>query len=65
MSKGTRTSRSTGSPRKRAPGDLCVETVEKVSLDKFGALCAKSDLVEWLTINDLQVGRGQMTHERG
>jgi hypothetical protein len=42
-----------------------VETVEKVSLDKFGALDAKSAFVEWLSINDLQVGRGQMTHEKG
>ena len=42
-----------------------VETVEKVSLDKCDALCAKSDFVEWFTINDLQVGKGQMTHEKG
>ncbi len=46
-------------------GELCVETVEKVPLDKFGALCAKSDFVESLTINDFRVGRGQMAHEKG
>jgi hypothetical protein len=42
-----------------------VETVEKVSLDEFDALRAKSDFVECFTINDLQVGKGQMTHEKG
>ena len=39
-------------------------TVEKVNLDKFAALCAKSDFVERLAINDLQMGKGQMTHEK-
>jgi hypothetical protein len=52
------TSRCTGSPINLAPGELLVESVEKVPKRIFGQDAGKSDFIEYATINDLILGKG-------
>jgi hypothetical protein len=54
-------SKSTG--RLAAAGDLHVEAVEKVPRQILGRDAEKSDLIECATINDLMLGKGQVTPE--
>jgi hypothetical protein len=40
-----------------------VEAVEKVPKQALARDAEKSDLIEWATINDLMLGKGQVTPE--
>ena len=46
-----------------ASGDLCVEAVTKVPKRILGRDAEKSDLTEYATINNLMLGKGEVTPE--
>ena len=45
------------------PMSLVVEAVEKVPKRILGRDAEKRDLIQWATINDLMLGKGQVTPE--
>jgi hypothetical protein len=55
------TRRFTGLPKNPAPGDLCVEAVEKMNLAQYRRVGRKYDFLGCSVCDDLMLGKGQET----